>query len=364
MVYTNKKGQIEVTFNWVYILIAGAVILLFFFGIVYKQKAVSEEQLGGDLVRIMQSIFTGAGVSEKTKNFIDIGGLAEYTLFFDCAEGIGEYGIKGTSARAENGVDPLFAPKEIQASKLIVWSLPYKLPYKVVDFLFVTSMNTKYFLVGGKGFVEEFMNVTDGFNREYVDVSSYKNIDPGKNFQVRIVDFGSGFIAKGKAIPDKLIPMSDDKVTAVVFTGTNQVDYYEKEGKMWIKLNYNTPIQIVSLGGERDAAKYGAIFAANDQVYKCNMQKAFKRLKYVNEIYTGKLGEMEHFYANNTLHQDCKNYIGVIEPNLVNSLDSQKNVVKSCLLDQTQCGNLIDSAINIKIVNNNLGEKGDCITLY
>ena len=58
----EKKAQIQVTFNWVYILIAGAVILLFFIGIVVKQKAVSEENLATDVVRVMESIFTGAGV--------------------------------------------------------------------------------------------------------------------------------------------------------------------------------------------------------------------------------------------------------------------------------------------------------------
>ena len=58
-----KKGQIQVTFNWIYITIAGAVILLFFFGIVVKQKAASEEKLSIEVVRILESILTGAGVS-------------------------------------------------------------------------------------------------------------------------------------------------------------------------------------------------------------------------------------------------------------------------------------------------------------
>ena len=80
----GKKAQIQVTFSWVYILIAGAVILLFFIGIVVKQKSISEENLATDVVRVMESIFTGAGVSEKTKNFVDISGLADYTLYFNC----------------------------------------------------------------------------------------------------------------------------------------------------------------------------------------------------------------------------------------------------------------------------------------
>ncbi|MBI2662262.1 hypothetical protein HYX11_02275 [Candidatus Woesearchaeota archaeon] len=369
MAYRDKKGQIEVTFNWVYILIAGAVILLFFFGLVFKQKAVSEQNLGNDLVRIMDSIFTGAGVSEKTKNFIDLSGLADYTLYFDCVDGVGEYGLKGTSARVENEVDPLFAPREIKGTQLIVWSLPYKLPYKVIDFLFVTSSNTKYFLFGGNTGVfdvESFMNSTEGFKRDYVTSEQYKSIDPGKNFQVRLVDLSGDIIGKGKEVPEKLQAMDNNKVTAVVFRGSNQVDYYQKEGERWTKLNYNTPVQIVSLGGERDAAKYAAIFAADDKVYKCNMQKAFKRLKYINEVYSGKAEEMKIFYSSKTFSKECFGYIQEGKPNLIDALSSQANLLQGCFKDNTlsNCGKLIESAMEIKTVNDNLGEKGDCITLY
>src|SRR3989344_3370187 len=90
---TSKKGQIEVTFNWVYVLIAGAVIILFFVGIAVKQKASSERALSSDVVRIMESIFTSAGVSEKTKNIIDVSGLSEYTLQFSCSDGVSEFGV-------------------------------------------------------------------------------------------------------------------------------------------------------------------------------------------------------------------------------------------------------------------------------
>ena len=41
----NHKGQVEVTFNWVYILIAGAVILLFFVSLVVRQKRIFYKHL-------------------------------------------------------------------------------------------------------------------------------------------------------------------------------------------------------------------------------------------------------------------------------------------------------------------------------
>jgi len=40
----GKRG-IEMQFHWIFILIAGAIILAFFFSLVAKQKSLSEEKL-------------------------------------------------------------------------------------------------------------------------------------------------------------------------------------------------------------------------------------------------------------------------------------------------------------------------------
>src|SRR3989338_6509639 len=155
----TKKAQLELGFNWIYMLVAGGVILLFFVGIVVKEKFKAEESLGQDLVRTMESLFTGAQVSEKTKNVIDICGLADFTFYFDCEDKVTTYGLKETSARAENVVDPIFSPHELKATKMIAWSLPYNFPYKVADMLFVTSSNTKYFIYSdskNSDFLNEF----------------------------------------------------------------------------------------------------------------------------------------------------------------------------------------------------------------
>lgn len=376
-----KKGQIEVTFNWIYVLIAGAVILLFFVGIIVKQKAASEEQLGSEVVRIMESIFTGAGVSEKTKNTIDTSGLADYTLSFSCEDYVGEYGIKGGST-TQNAIDPIFSPVEINSPSLSLWSLPYKLPFKVIDFLFVTSPNTKYFLIGDTPFVEEFLNETSAneqtkFVINAVSVSSVDQINPGDNFQIRIVDFTGTSITPGAPLPLPLQSWDDTKVTAVSFTGSNQLDYYQKQDSSWRRLNLR-PVQIVSLGGERDAAKYAAIFSGNDQIYECNMKKAFRRLQRLNDVYGGldltageaggKVGEMRMFYELTRpelqrSNPDCLGHIKTYpDGNLVTALRTHQVKTNVCLLQSSSCSDLIASASELRRINELL--RVDCLTLY
>jgi hypothetical protein len=369
--FHHKSAQIQLTFNWFYVLIAGAVILLFFVGIVVKQKAAAEDNLASEVVRIMESIFTGASVSEKTKNFIDTSGLADYTLYFDCEEGVSEFGIKGKGTPSQDRVSPIFVPYEIKTTQLILWSLPYKLPFKVIDFMFVTSQNTKYFLLGnGAGFATEFINSTEGFNR--VEINNLNQIDPGKNFQIRIIDF-DGTLDENSPVPEKLKLMDDDKVTMLSFLGTSQVNYYQMlDHNSWKKIN-SEPVQIVSLGGERDAAKYAAIFSGDDKIYRCNMGKAFQRLQYLIEVYEGKLIDIELYYNENielSLSKECMNYIqaGDYDPNIETELSSLKGNLGACLLDYPEtyssCISLMGVAANLKKADKDLGEKGDCLTLY
>ena len=363
----NKSGQIQLTFSWIYILIAGAIILLFFVGLVFKQQAAAEESLAFDVVQIMDSIVTGAQVSEKSKNFIDVSGLADYTLSFTCEDGLSEFGIKGQSSPIQNVVDPIFSPQEIKTTLLILWSLPYKLPFKVIDMMYVTSINTKYFILGdGNGFAEEFYNSTQDFNR--VLISNPTDIDPEKNFQVRIIDLEGVYVKPNQLVPAKLSLLEDDKVTAISFTASNMVNYFKKEDNLWKQTNLN-PVQIISLSGERNAAKYAAIFAANDEVYQCNMNKAFLRLKYLIEIYEEKAKEIETHYNLNPelqLNKDCLNYIqkGGYEQNINGALESLKNIVAGCLFKPSLCGDLLQPAEDLKQANIDLGEKGDCLTLY
>ena len=63
------KGQVTVQFNWIYVMVAGAAILLFFIMIITQQKDMSEKRLNYKVMNILENIFTGSTVAENTKIF-------------------------------------------------------------------------------------------------------------------------------------------------------------------------------------------------------------------------------------------------------------------------------------------------------
>jgi hypothetical protein len=375
MVSKMKKGQVEMTFNWIYVLIAGAVILLFFVTIVVKQKNVSEDKLAGDVIRIMESIFTGAQVSEQTKNVVKTGGLADKELFFKCEEGVGEYGITGFSARIQNSLDPVFSPPTIRNPTLVLWSMPYKLPFKVTDFLFITSKNTKYYVMGdGNGFREEFtQGALDDDKDLSLSVEEITSLDEilatGSNVRVRIIDLDGSFSAS--VIPASLSRHDDDDVSAISFLPNRQMVFYQKQGSSWQRLNQQ-PINLISLDGSStgvsgkfDAAKYGAIFSENPVNYQCNMQKAFRRLNLVSQVYKSKAEELSEYYAGLQPHiQECETAL-TADANgyILENIDLQVARAGICakIPDDLDCINMIRSAQIIK--DRNLDLENSCLVL-
>ena len=370
----NKSGQVSVTFNWIYVLIAGAVILLFFLGIIIRQKNVSEERLSIEVLEIMQTIFTGAEVSEQTKNFVGTSSLADHTLYFECNNGVTVYGLRDANFRQENSITPIFSPEEIKSSLLILWSVPYKLPFKIMDFLFITSANTKYYLLGdGNGLRDDFLegvgsDITDErlkFNIE--EITNLNEVEAGNNFQVRIVDF-EGSIINNDPVPGDLNSLGD-KATAVSFSA-NSVQFFEQKNNIW---QTTGSADIVSMNDERDAAKFAAIFSADAQQYDCNMNKAFQRVNLLSNLYEGKLDELKVYY--DSLDQEgyevdqCKSYVnslssGGYQQNLEDTIKfSYKIESDVCASENINCATLSETALGLRRLNQELGKECE-VALY
>ena len=364
----SSKAQAQVTFHWIYVVLAGAVILLFFAGIVVRQKSVAERGLTADVNRILETILAGAGVSEKTKNVIDTSGLADLTLYFSCTEGVGEFGIVGGSSRAQNARDPLFAPEKIKSPQLITWSLPYAFPFKIIDFLYVTAPTIKYAVFSLSGsfdeLEEEFQDVGNVVHLQTPE--AYANLAPEQYFHIRIVTDGSlDLISQG--VPLKLRSLDDERVTLVeVLDGSGEsggrARYYQKKGSAW---QQQGEVKFLSLGGEKDPAAFAAIFAGTPEQYRCNMQKALTRLELLTRLYQKKEEQLEGYYFGKG--QSTGSCMNILVNNPLNNVkDTLKTLVENtqgCRLEiADSCQALRTAAEKLRTLNEPLGL--DCIPLY
>ncbi len=371
MMATSTKGQMQMPFHWIYVLIAGAVILLFFVSIVVKQKDSATQQLGTEVNRILESIVGAASVSESTKSVISTAGLADETLYFQCVvskngdsrEAVMEYGLKEKGVSVKDTILPLFAPAEIKGTQLFLWSLPYTLPFKIIDFLYVTGPTMQYVLVGesalGQEFLKEAESVVDPtskikFKINVEKVADVNSISSSQGFAVRIVDYSGGAIQTGSPIPLSLQEKADREVSAVVFGDGKKVTFFQKEGKVW---KLEGAATLFSLNGDLDAVRYAAIFAANKEMFDCGMMQAFKRAQLVSAVYAGRAEQV----MGAALSQ--QGVCPVKVSGLTEMIEKQKSLAESCVaLYPDSCSDLVANGAQLKELNSKLGD--GCIPLY
>ena len=260
----NKKG-FEIQFNWIFVLVAGAAIILFFTVVVIKQKSVSETSTKATVLKSMEAIITGAGVSTDTTNVIDI---PDSDIEVNC----GRVSIGGVSKSYQSLL--LFAPSLIKGNKLVTQTLAFSVPYRAANLLYITSPQLRYIIIGDSELAKEInRSMPSELKKEFhKSVPEIKNLN---NYKIRFVLFGNII-----DFPKALEKMPDSDVTAIKIDGNSEkgtIEFWQKEGNSWLPKGTSPYIGKQSL--------IGAVYADTIDVYECNMRNAFSRLNLVTKIY-------------------------------------------------------------------------------
>ena len=297
----KKKGQIDIQFNWVFMLIIGGVILLFFFGLILKQKDTTETKIAANIKEDLSSIMTGSSISTGTASLIEI---SEIEMEFDC---------EGYRIGSVSPIDPhiSFSPNRMVGNELIVWSLDWNVPYRVANFLYITSPRIRYVIVDDAGYLAEELNETlppgtiikddlekPFFVKEIVKENELANIKDQNYDKIRFIFFG-----KGTNIPDTMLDDLDkdaDDISAISING-NSIDgfgnvYFFKKSKLsntWTPDPSASEYESFYLG---QASLIGAIFTEDIETYECNMQNAFDHFSIVTMIYENKTNALVNYY--------------------------------------------------------------------
>jgi hypothetical protein len=307
----DKKGVIEVQFNWIFIMIVGAIILLFFISIVVQQHKASEKKIAFDISSDMASIFSGAQISVNTEHSVEIPPL---DIFFECDEQTlySAYRIKDSELPLGESLI-IFSPSYILGNgrNIITWSVDWNVPYRVMNFLYLTTDRARYI----------FLNDTQGYGQELYDSvpdflskDIYHNvdqIDDKNNYKVRLITFDDVLSSfPGLVVPTNLQFMKDTDLSMIhiepiasvgqesKISGKSNITYYIKNGTEFLRVGTTQAIGKASV--------YGAIYSENIENYNCNMKKAYLRLRLLTEIYHDRVEKLKGYYRQNPDPQNCE----------------------------------------------------------
>ena len=108
----EKKGVIEIQFNWILVLVVGAAVIIIFMGFISKQQGISAISTNILTVSTLDAVlhgYEGIDISDAVK-------IPESKVNFNCDS----FSIDGISRQI--GALSLFSPAALEADKLHILS--------------------------------------------------------------------------------------------------------------------------------------------------------------------------------------------------------------------------------------------------
>ncbi len=363
----GKKAMIEVQFNWIFIVIAGIVILMFFIGIASWYKQNQDRKIASDVLTELKTIIIGAEVSSRSASELNV---PRIELKFTCDPGeCGAYGcastmvFEGTGINAETPMDIIFSPDTVTSDFIYAWSLDWNMPYKVTNFLYITSPEVKYVLVykDDNGPSKALANTVyrKMIENEYIK----KNINITSEDKVGDIQYNNEYLVRFVWFyqPSGLISFSDSmkkgKRDAILISGD------EKKGMV----SFGTLSGNSFTFGDPDSqypylglpSLIGAIFSENFGSYECNMKKALLRLRSVNQVYMGRTSEL---YSSFSGDMRCEYYYDTEVQGSFSEINDSIQSLDSGSLTGAM-GQIVSAAGDIETMNSNT-ELKSCPRIY
>ncbi len=291
-------------FHWIFIMIAGGLILTFFFTIANKQKAISQERLQLTLATDIENIFTGAIVSKGTAQSLPV---PPQGIVFECSEGC-DCAFRIGNAQRSFGDKSLFAPDILEERKIKVWAQELKLPYRATNLLYLTNPNIKYYFVYNEGDTTLLQQLTKHIpllreEDQLVSFMDYENLTTTQLTSLEAQDYQHTKFIFLNANPPTLDDSFKKKSFSAIKIDDKGVSFYEKDGTKLRNVRTLSYIGLPSL--------YAAIFSHDHVMYACGLRTAFRKLSYVSQVYAERAAELQE--KSIEAGRDWCNY-GAIDP--------------------------------------------------
>lgn len=258
----NKKG-LEFSFEWMFAIIAGAVILfLAIYGttkLIGSEGEASSAEVGAKLSILLNPAETGIESAKLSKIVFPV-----RTRIYNTCEEEGSFGAQKLGIAQESGLvqkwsEPgvaatsynkyVFSEDFVEGKEFTLFSKPFDMPFKVADMIFIWPSEKKYCFIGAPATISD-----------EIEALGTQNINLTNN--VKDCDKSSVKVCFGISNCDVDVSMSADEMSGSVKKGFDNV-YYE------------------------GALIYGAIFSSKE-IYECQVQRLMKRTSELAGLYAAK----------------------------------------------------------------------------
>lgn len=289
----NKRGQIANQFNWIFAVVAGGIILLFFLFVIGQMKQSADAELAIEVLNNFDAILTGSEVMSNTLNTIESTEMLTFDISCD-EDGFSELTLDKSHARVDLTKRFVFTPYQIQGKSIFAYSMPLEKPFLIGNALLLSTKNVLFL----------FFNPTS--NDHLRDLS--------KTFPQNISLEISPLMKDSYSSFDKIIIVSDQ---APLRLNENYEEYGERMLKdmdvNWIQVNMNGHGDVEkayfysksskdksfyleepkSVDILRNSFLVYLAFSKSPDFYTCNLHKINQKLQIISKIYFNKAKALE-----------------------------------------------------------------------
>ncbi len=383
----NKKAQFSMQFNWLFVLIAGGIILILFLTFGFRFQSSSDTRANIQLLNKVDNIFNSIVSTNRLATSINI---PKSKIDFICDEdSYSGYRLVDGEAFKETNFIPLFAPRTVETESLNIWSMEFKYPFKIMNTLFVTSPNVQYIFIDGRTsfstqFISDFRETMKQFDQDSFKVvrleqgsCEIKNIK--NNEHVRLVFLDTSPTNNCLRILPNILKDADDLSAISIHERSNSEDdyndgyliYYKKDSNKLIPVETSNNIPSVNLPNaipyltsvtdEPNPILYGAIFSDNKESFLCNMQKIYSRMLLILNL---SLDRFNSFYSEDD--DKCRPSIN----EFLKNVEDKKTILELCAKDAgsdvciKSTEEIVSMMNKLKESNEVLQKEGGCISFY
>ncbi|MBI2564558.1 hypothetical protein HYV79_01030 [Candidatus Woesearchaeota archaeon] len=276
---------IELQFHWVFLLIAGAIILGFFSIIALKQYQISTAKKEIFLLRDFETTFESSLKSENTV-MPPLDTIQDVSFYCsnvcDC-----NYIIGKTQRPYREKI--IISPPNLKGGKQIMWALPVNLPFKVSSILLLFNQNVKFYFIYDE--TSESVKLKEIIQRNIPEtlISQFIQKPDLYNLQFEGYDY-SRFVFIETSIQDIDNSFSNEDVSAVLIND-NLAEFYEKQEGQAVFIRQKS----FFFYPEDKGSLFAAIFSSDANMFSCSMQKIYSRLEAIANIHKSRIQELQGF---------------------------------------------------------------------
>jgi hypothetical protein len=277
----SRRAQLDVQFNWIFILIAGAVILGLFFKVASTQRQLSEDK---SAIRLMTDFDAITKAALQSRDTIQKVQLPSIGLHFECPATCGCQMLFGRFPLAF-GDSVIFAPPAVEGTEARLWVLDWRVPFRVTNMLYITNPETHLYLVyddsaASQDLLDRLRKLMPAeIDYDAISIDGLQNVRNENYARVHFVFLG---------MQQSLIPVAA-RYKGTAIRGVSVL----ADGRLVFSSMGTRGETTQEEGYAGDEMLMGAIMAGDALTYHCNALTAFTRLAGVASVYQERASELE-----------------------------------------------------------------------